>query len=817
MKRKNIGDYIELGQGGKEFTNNLKWKEVVIDPRLMSNLTIHGISFIEELINPESINIYNPVGEDKCLSEGEKKKKVKKGTIKKQYSKSIKDSMINIKDKILHPDEYWEEYGYLRESLKNWVDIIEKHTFNFNNVKENECLSDDLRTPNIVIHPSILKGIEKLGFFSPTKIQEMCLIPAIRDRKDIIAAAETGSGKTLAYSIPILVNIMFTEQRRREKLKTRSLKFNSLEDKYINNSIDDTDYFEKILDSNDNENNGEVDDTLETLKELGFKTTEIPEDIQLDKNEFYEIDRPLQALIILPSRELALQVRDHLRAVGQFTGLGIHAFVGGFSIEKQERLIIQNKIQIAVGTPGRLADLILNNYKIEDIGKIELERKMNKILSIEYLRFLVLDEADRLVEQGHYKELKLILDNVYEENGQKKKFRKPIQTYIFSATLNLPDKLHPRFSLKKNNNKHTKYGKNNDQINSDLIGNTGKAMQSILQYVKLQNGKVFVVDLSRFKISYNKDENIDKNYKYVQSTSAIHIPKGLMIYMIRCDELDREMRLIMYLLAYFTPKWNYKLNDDKESNCANCAICNKGKILLFVNSISYVYRLLPLLPLVLLGNDIHLKKLTGNFKRPKCNYNCKDSLKILGIHGNISQKQRVKTLEQFRYSNSAILICTDVLARGLDIPDVEVVIHLQPPRNASLMIHRSGRTARATKTGECVLFCTPKDVPLYTKYLRAISQSYESIAAPYQISNITSFHISHIQNRLALAIEIENLGHLFLKKKKNMNWMIEMAKEADLELSDEEDCRKELNQLVNTQEIKQKYKQLIGLIHSFEI
>lgn len=67
------------------------------------------------------------------------------------------------------------------------------------------------------------------------------------------------------------------------------------------------------------------------------------------------------------------------------------------------------------------------------------------------------------------------------------------------------------------------------------------------------------------------------------------------------------------------------------------------------------------------------------------------------LHGDIPQSARESNLRDFRNGNKKILIATDVAARGIDIPDVELIIQLSPPENPEPYIHRSGRTGRAGK------------------------------------------------------------------------------------------------------------------------
>lgn len=96
----------------------------------------------------------------------------------------------------------------------------------------------------------------------------------------------------------------------------------------------------------------------------------------------------------------------------------------------------------------------------------------------------------------------------------------------------------------------------------------------------------------------------------------------------------------------------------------------------------------------------------------------------------MQQKQRLKNLDRFKRAvndiesghdqvSGAILVCTDVAARGLDIPFVSNVVHYQCPYNAEIYTHRCGRTARIGRNGDALNLLTPDD----NKYFRQICQS----------------------------------------------------------------------------------------------
>ncbi|CAG8808602.1 880_t:CDS:2, partial [Gigaspora rosea] len=139
-------------------------------------------------------------------------------------------------------------------------------------------------------------------------------------------------------------------------------------------------------------------------------------------------EKQLVALILTPTRELAIQIKNHLQNVGKFATINIMTVVGGMAIQKQKRLLEKNP-NIIVGTPGRLWELFSEN-----------DEYLN---ALRHIRFLVLDEADRMLEAGHFKELSYILsklsrnrheqdDKIIQDDAKGIPKR---QTFIFSATL----------------------------------------------------------------------------------------------------------------------------------------------------------------------------------------------------------------------------------------------------------------------------------------------------------------------------------------------------------------------------------------------
>jgi len=91
----------------------------------------------------------------------------------------------------------------------------------------------------------------------------------------------------------------------------------------------------------------------------------------------------IQALILSPTRELSLQIAFVIHSIGEFQGINIHACVGGTVVREDIKKLKQGGIQVIVGTPGRVHDMMKKG-----------------IFKTDYLRLFVLDEADEMLDKG---------------------------------------------------------------------------------------------------------------------------------------------------------------------------------------------------------------------------------------------------------------------------------------------------------------------------------------------------------------------------------------------------------------------------------
>ena len=313
------------------------------------------------------------------------------------------------------------------------------------------------------------------------------------------------------------------------------------------------------------------------------------------------------AIIISPTRELAMQIYGVAKDL--FTH-GKHSqtygLVMGGANRRTEAERLAKGVNLVIATPGRLLDHLQNS----------------KGFIYRNLLAFVMDEADRILEQGFEDDLRQIIKLLPKER----------QSLLFSAT-----------QTKK------------------------------------------VEDLARLSIN-------PKNavYMEVQSEDTLATASGLEQGYVTVPSDKRFLLLFTFL----------KKN-------------RKKKIMVFFSSCNSV-----------------------SFHSELLNY---VDVPVMDIHGRQKQQKRTTTFFQFCKQKSGTLLCTDVAARGLDIPDVDWIIQFDPPDDPKEYIHRVGRTARgATGKGHALLFLTPEETG-FLRYLKAAKVSLNEYEFPLnKIANVQS-------------------------------------------------------------------------------
>ncbi|XP_056151615.1 ATP-dependent RNA helicase DDX24 [Lampris incognitus] len=572
--------------------------------------------------------------------------------------------------------------------------------------------SDDKNTDvsawkGLFVPASVLEALSSLGFGSPTPIQALVLPPAIRDHLDIVGAAETGSGKTLSFGIPMIHSILEwkkgsegqddADDQDKAHTKVESLYLPNPSESAVDNDgeqVQCTESNADLMTAQDGEHKVPAEGEGEGITEHDIVDEDIVieeenqherigcvkviENVDFDFNTSVEAvqrttdsqNQPLLGLVLTPTRELAVQVKHHIDAVAKFTDIKTALVVGGMALQKQTRML-KRRPEVIIATPGRLWELIKERHP--------------HLLNLRYLRCLVIDEADRMVERGHFAELECLLEMLNTVHFNPKR-----QTFVFSATLTMAHSLPMRLLQKKK--------KNLDQRSK---------LEMLMEKVGIKS-KPKIIDLTR-----------------KEATVAT-----LTETRIHCEKEEKDFFLYYFLLQY------------------------PGRTMVFANSIECIKRLNALLVIL--------------------------DWTPLPLHANMHQKQRLKNLERFAEREKCVLLTTDVAARGLDIPDVQHVIHYQVPRTSETYVHRSGRTARATKEGLSLLLIGPDDMVNFKKIYRALGKDEDLAMFPIQNKCMAA-----IKERVNLARKIEKIEFHHSREQQHDSWFKQAAEALEMDLDDD--------------------------------
>ena len=276
-------------------------------------------------------------------------------------------------------------------------------------------------------------------------------------------------------------------------------------------------------------------------------------------------------------------------------------------------------------------------------------------LSLQRVQMLVLDEADRLLDMGFEQQLRDLFSLLHKQITQ------PLQTLLLSATLSPAIQQLAELSL------HNPTFIDSDSLTKEQASPSGAGAAT--GAATGAAGTAGTGTGTGTGAGSSTDATEEK----------FKVPKQLRQYFI---QIDASLRLPA--LCAFIRK---ELRDENQRHC---------RILIFVNtcdSVAFHDELFRELSWP--GDGIDTSVVKGS---------------LVSLHGNMPQHQRLKNLRDFCKANFATMICTDVAARGLDIPVVDWVIQYDPPTEISEYIHRVGRTARAGKSGQSLLFLQPSEM-----------------------------------------------------------------------------------------------------------
>ncbi len=309
------------------------------------------------------------------------------------------------------------------------------------------------------------------------------------------------------------------------------------------------------------------------------------------------------ALVIVPTRELAIQIAQHMEGLSYFTSVSSIAVYGGGDGNAfvQEKKALSHGADVVVCTPGKMMAHIKMGY-----------------VKLDGLKYLVLDEADRMLDMGFYDDIMFIINHLPKKR----------QNLLFSATM--PHKIR-------------------------------------------EMARKILHQPAEINISISKP-----NEKIVQEAFVVYE--------------EQKIPLIKYLL--------------KKKDFA--------MVLIFCSSKQSV------------------KQLTRDLQ--------KAGVKADEIHSDLEQDKREEVLMYFKSRRLPILIATDILSRGIDIDNIDLVINYDVPHDGEDYVHRIGRTARAAAEGTAYTFISPREQRKFLSIEKLLGKAVIKATVPEQFGEVPVYN-----------------------------------------------------------------------------
>ncbi|CAB3383731.1 Hypothetical predicted protein [Cloeon dipterum] len=362
------------------------------------------------------------------------------------------------------------------------------------------------------------------------------------------------------------------------------------------------------------------------------------------------------ALVLTPTRELAYQIADQFQIMGKPIGLRQCVIVGGMDMMRQG-MELSKRPHVVISTPGRLYD---------HLGSCAT-------FTLKKIKFLVIDEADRILSGDFDEQLKRIFEALPEQR----------QNLLFSATM------------------------------TDTLDKVRKVAKK----------EMF---LHETKSEVSTVETLKQHYVLCPTA----VKDGYLVQVIRKFKEDRPRGSIIV----FT------------KTCKNCQLLS-----MTLNEVGFTN---------------------------------------VCLHGMISQKLRLVALNKFKTNNVKILIATDVASRGLDIPEVELVINHTVPNIPKDYVHRVGRTARAGRGGSAVTLVTPNDINL----LHAIEELINTKLTEYPVDEkeVAKIFTEVTVTRRQAEIELDETDFMEKKELNKRKDIVFAGKDPDRVLQKKDKYKKKL-------------------------
>ncbi len=317
-----------------------------------------------------------------------------------------------------------------------------------------------------------------------------------------------------------------------------------------------------------------------------------------------------RALVIVPTRELAQQIDQHMEGFSYFTPVSSIAVYGGGdgTIFAQEKKALTEGTEVVICTPGRMIAHLHNNY-----------------VKFDALKYLILDEADRMLDMGFYEDIMKIIQYLPKQR----------QNLMFAATM--PNDIR-------------------------------KLARKVL-------------------------------HQPVEFNIAISKPAEKILQVAYAVYETQKLPLVTHLL--------------------------KGRDLKSV--------------IVFCSTKLSAKQLGRQLKR--------EGLKAQDIHSDLSQKEREEIMLDFRNRKLNILVATDLLSRGIDVDNIELIVNYDVPHEGEDYIHRIGRTARAESDGIAITLISQEEQYKFGRIEKMLEKEVTKSSVPEEFGDTPAYDPSKNRGR----------------------------------------------------------------------
>ncbi|KAJ5098302.1 hypothetical protein N7532_005303 [Penicillium argentinense] len=382
------------------------------------------------------------------------------------------------------------------------------------------------------------------------------------------------------------------------------------------------------------------------------------------KEEGVHRDSGLFAIVLAPTRELCKQISVVLENLLRCANWIVGGTVIGGEKKKSEKARLRKGLNILVATPGRLVDH-LDNTQVLDVSNV---------------RWLILDEGDRLMDMGFEEELQGIVKKLDARQRPSRIPGVPTRrtTVLCSATLkmnvqrlgeiSLKDAVHIKADPADEDDENR--GRKDDE-------DSFRVPAQLKQSYAVVAAKLRLVSLTAFlKRTFIRKGSVMKAIVFVSCADSV------------------DFLFEVFSREYGKRKGNKRDSDsdseDHEENEEEKTQSEREKM----------------------SPHGTIAPATA-FSSPS------NSVTLHRLHGSLPQHVRTATLNSFsRSGDPSVLVCTDVAARGLDLPNVDLVIEYDPAFSADDHTHRIGRTARLGRDGRALVFLQPGCEENYVEVLK---------------------------------------------------------------------------------------------------